>query len=414
MNNLKEISDLPNNDAVVTICSLNYIHKAIVLLNSYHQFNPEDSCYLLIVDKKRESLFSENDFFHIIWVEELFNEEFYSYAFTFDVLEFNTNVKPRVLKSLLSKHDKAIYLDPDIQVFAPLDIVKNELKESSIVITPHYTNPIIDNHKPTDLDLLKFGAYNLGFVAVSKTNEAFEFLDWWGERCLEYGFYEPQSGLGVDQKWIDLAPSFFPNLTILRHPGLNVAFWNLHERTMSKELSTYYVNVEYPLIFFHFSSFSENNPEIIASKQSRFEVGSREDLKMLFNNYATLVKTSKFYKFKNEKYSFDYFEDGLYITPMLRRVYSIIKDLELKKENPFLKNSSFRKYAKNLGLVKQKNSPIKRYTFKNLNQFKKQEIFIFWILRIFLRIIGPGRYFNFMRYLGYISSIRNQYKIFYK
>lgn len=414
MNNLNEIKEFRNNDAVVTICSLNYVHKAIVLLDSYHQFNPEDSCYLLIVDKKREFLFPENNFFKIIWVEDLFNEEFYSYAFTFDVLEFNTNVKPRVLKYLLSNHDKAIYLDPDIQVFAPLDCVKNELIESSIVITPHYTKPIIDNHKPTDLDLLKFGAYNLGFVGVSKTDEAFAFLDWWGERCLDYGFYEPQSGLGVDQKWIDLAPSFFPNLKILRHPGLNVAFWNLHERTLSKDISTYFVNREYPLIFFHFSSFSENNPEIIASKQSRFEPGSREDIKILFNDYATLVKTSKFYKFKNERYSFDYFEDGLYITPMLRRIHSITTDLELKKENPFLYNSGFRRFANSLGLVKKRNSQIKRYTFKNMDQFKKQEAFIFLMLRVFLKIVGPGRYFNFMRYLGYISSIRNQQKVFNK
>jgi hypothetical protein len=399
-------------DAVVTICSLNYIHKAIVLLKSYYQYQPEDNLFLLLVDKKREDFENKNNFFKIIWVEDLLGKKIYSYAFTFDILEFNTNVKPAVLKHLLSYYDRVLYLDPDIQVFSAFSIVKEELNKSSIVITPHYTKPIIDNYKPNDLDLLRFGAYNLGFVGVSNCNEAFSFLDWWGDRCLEYGFYEPQSGLGVDQKWVDLAPSFFPNLSILRNPGLNVAFWNLHERILSMESSNYYVNGEYPLIFFHFSSFSEDNPDIIASKQSRFEKGSRKDLDTLFHNYAGLVKESEFYNYRKEKYSFDYFDDGQYISPLLRRVYSIIENHEIKVENPFKENCRFRQYANNLGLVRKQNNPIKRYTFKDMNQFKKKEKFIFWGLKIFLKISGPNRYFNFMRYLGYISSIRNQGKIF--
>src|ERR1017187_7472506 len=39
----------------------------------------------------------------------------------------------------------------------------------------------------------------------------------------------------VDQKWINLAPCFFENVKILKQPGCNMAFWNLHERHLSSE-----------------------------------------------------------------------------------------------------------------------------------------------------------------------------------
>ena len=58
-------------------------------------------------------------------------------------------------------------------------------------------------------------------------------LEWWEKRCLKIGFDRPCEGLFVDQLWISLVPLFFSDVIIMRHKGLNMAPWNLHERAIA-------------------------------------------------------------------------------------------------------------------------------------------------------------------------------------
>ena len=341
--------------SALTICSFNYISKALVLIDSYRALHSDHDITLVIVDKKRESDTLQNLGINIIWVEDLPIDNFYEYAFTFDIIEFNTNVKPTAIKFLLDKYDTVIYFDPDIQIFSRIDFVVNELKDASIVITPHSVTPILDGCKPDDSDLLRFGAYNLGFVGVSKCNEAFSFLDWWSDRCLKLGFYEPQLGLAVDQKWIDLAPSFFPKLRILHNIGLNVAFWNLHERHLAKIENQGFVNETNPLVFFHFSSFNSDFVDVIAFKQTRFKQGERHDFTQIASEYAENIHRLKVPEFDGQEYGFDYFEDGVYINPVLRRFYVILKNDMFENENPFGVNTKLRKFAKKNRLIRSKH-----------------------------------------------------------
>lgn len=401
--------------SALTICSFNYISKARVLIESFKSIHPEHDITLVIVDKKRESSALQKLGINIIWAEDLPIDNFYQYAFTFDIIEFNTNVKPTALKFLLEKFDKVIYFDPDIQVFSRIDHILEELNNASVVITPHSVTPILDGCKPDDSDLLRFGAYNLGFVGVSNCSESFSFLDWWSDRCLKLGFYEPQLGLAVDQKWIDLAPSFFPKLKILHNVGLNVAFWNLHERFLSKVNNQWFVNGNIPLVFFHFSSFNPDFVDVIAFKQTRFKQGERSDFTEIANEYAVNIQNFKISEFDNQKYGFDYFDDGVYINPIVRRFYVILKNDMFEKDNPFEVNNNFRKFVKKNGLIELKQTiNHKRMTFKDLESYKNQEKFFLIGLKLVLRLLGPEKYFSLMRYLPYISSIRNQKKLFSK
>ncbi len=398
-----------NKISALTICSFNYISKALVLIDSYKKIHPNHQFTLLIVDKKRETTLQNSQNFNLMWVEDLLLEDFNKYAFTFDIIEFNTNVKPMAIKHLLKANDIVLYLDPDIQVFSKIDPIIEELSNSSILITPHTIHPILDGCKPDDSDLLRFGAYNLGFIAVNKCEEAYLFLDWWSDRCLKLGFYEPQLGLAVDQKWIDLAPSFFPNIKISFNVGLNVAFWNLHERNLSKVADQWFVNDVNPLVFFHFSSFNPNNLEDIAYKQTRYECGERQDFIELAKEYCENLVKFDFPEFRNQNYAFDYFDDGVYITPIARRFYSIMFEDHFQHINPFESHSTFRKFASRNHLIDiSKSRAQNRQTFKDLEQYRRQETIILFCLKVLLFLVGPNRYYSFMRYLPYISSIRNQ------
>lgn len=401
------------NYAAVTICSINYIAKALVLFDSYMKHHPNHSFYLVLVDRKRPDVVIDRPTLNIIWAEDLGIPDFFKYAFTYDVIEFNTNVKPTALRLILRNHDAIVYLDPDIKVYSPIFSVFEALETASVVVTPHSNTPILDGKKPDDLELLKFGAFNLGFIGVARCNEGLAFLSWWSDRCLEYGFYEPQLGLGVDQKWVGLAPCFFPNIQILHDVGLNVAFWNLHERSFEQLDGVWLVNHKHPLKFVHFSSFSTQFPDDIAQKQTRFEPMSRPDFCHLAREYADQLINNASDKFSEIPYGFDYFDDGTYITPALRRFYAQLRHGFLGNDlDPFCANGIVLKFAKKNRLTVKNNSASKRHTFRDLSTYNFQIKVINKLLRITLFLVGPERYFNLMRYVAHISSLRNQTEMF--
>ena len=398
----------------LTICSINYIGKALVLIDSYALHHPGHSIYLVLVDRKNPEIQVNRPGLTVVWAEDLQIPDFLQHAFTYDVIEFNTNVKPTALKLVLQKHDIAVYLDPDIKIYAPLAPVFDALQNgASLVVTPHSNTPILDGCKPDDLELLKFGAFNLGFVGVSRCQEGLAFLDWWSERCLGHGFYEPQLGLGVDQKWVGLAPCYFPRMQVLHDAGLNVAFWNLHERHLTAHEGKWFVNETMPLRFIHFSSFSENTPQVIAKKQTRFEPGSRPDFSVLAEAYAVELLENASKKYAGYRYAFDYFDDGSYVTPALRRFYAGLKDAAFKTEaNPYRSNGPVMRFGKAHRLVGPKTEAARRQIFKDMSAYGPQIKLINKMLRLALFVLGPGRYFNLMRYLAHISSLRNQVDMF--
>lgn len=394
--------------AAVTICAKNYFAKARVLRNSYLEFHPEQSFYIVIMDRKHPAFEAQHSEYQLIWVEDLGIQNLNQYAFTYDVIEFSTNVKPTALKYLLARHSKVLYIDPDIEVYNHLTPVFNALERHAITITPHTLSPILDGKHPNDIDFLKFGAYNLGFVGVSDCDEAIQFLDWWSSRCLAYGFYEPQLGLAVDQKWIDLVPSYFPTTKIMRDVGLNVSFWNLHERFISKQAGEWLVNDTDKLYFIHFSSFDSENPTAIASKQNRFSQGDRSDITELYEGYALKLKAQDTGNYSANAYSYDFFEDGVYITAAMRRFYACLSNRFADEQNPFLTNSKARLFGERKGLVSHKIKPTKRQNFKSIDDYALQLKVIYFGLRIILKVVGPVRYFALMRLLPQLSSIRNQ------
>ena len=195
------------------------------------------------------------------------------------------------------------------------------------------------------------------------------FLEWWSERCLKLGFYEPQSGLAVDQKWMDLAPCYFPSLGILRDPGFNVAFWNLHERVLSFRDGQWWVNGDWPLRFFHFSSFAEDDTHAIAHKQSRYASGNRPDVHPLLDDYSAKLVAAGHLGHAERPYGFDYFGDGSYVTPMLRRIFASLEDRFPPEEDPFAVGSAVQRFAMDKRLALRNRGPARRVIFKDMDRY---------------------------------------------
>ena len=386
----------------------------MVLAKSYHEHHPDHQFYLVVADRKREDLVKEVSGVALMWAEDLGIERFLQYAFMYDIMEFNTNIKPFVLEHLLRTHTAVIYLDPDIYVCAPMGPVLEALQYASFVLTPQYLTPLLDGRRLDDLDLLRFGPYNLGFIGIRRCSESVEFLRWWRERCFEFGFYEPEIGLAVDQKWVTLAPCFFPGLRILADLGLNVAFWNLHERRISKTGTTWMVNDLVPLRFMHFSSFDSSHPENVGEKQDRFAPGSRPDFELLAREYALKLSQHERIFSTTVPYGYDCFDDGARISSALRRCYAGLrqKGCFADIEDPFDAKGCIRAFAKKRGLMIRGSAAQRRLIFRDLQSFSLQVKAINILLRLLLFILGPIRYGNLMRYMGHICSIRHQVSMF--
>jgi len=171
-------------------------------------------------------------------------------------------LKPSLLRHLLETGSPEImYLDPDIEIFTPLDDIFALAREHSIVLTPHSTHAYPrDGLRLDESDIMGAGMYNLGFLALG--SGCMDFLDWWAERLRRECIIDPSRMRFTDQRWIDFVPSLFRHY-ILKDPGCNVAYWNLHGRKVIWTGDHYEVNGE-PLRFYHFSGYDPLAPHLIS------------------------------------------------------------------------------------------------------------------------------------------------------
>lgn len=277
---------------VFTLCSNNYLAHAKTAGDSYLDHHPGHLFIIGLVDEYDKGIdYSLLSRFTIIPVKEIGLGGFEELNKKYTITELNTAVKPAYFHHIFNRYQQqnVIYLDPDILVMSTFFELFELLEKHNIVITPHICSPIDDAFAPTDYHTLRGGIFNLGFIGLSNYSKVLDFLNWWHERVIKYGFADFSQSMFYDQLWINYVPVFYDNYYILKHPGYNMANWNLHERVLTQEQDTYYVNQKFPLRFFHFSSYKFNKPEMICAYLTRYTFDTRPDLKKIFDAYRALL-----------------------------------------------------------------------------------------------------------------------------
>lgn len=273
---------------VFTLCSNNYLAQAIVLGKSLKHYNPDVEFNIGLIDKKNEKINYNNLPFEIIEVEEIGIPNFNEMVERYNITELNTAVKPFYFNYFWNKFEKKdviIYLDPDICIYSKFDDLNEQLNTYDIVLTPHCTHPINDDKLPTENNFLNAGLYNLGFLAIQKSKNAKEMINWWADRLIDRAFNDFEKGMFTDQLWMNFTPLFFKKVLVYKNFGYNMAYWNLHERTLSTTLNSNFVNETNPLVFFHFSGYNPLKPDVISKYQNRFSFNNRAELVKLFEDY---------------------------------------------------------------------------------------------------------------------------------
>src|SRR6476646_5864572 len=126
-----------------TIVARNYLPHARVVARSFLAHNPGCRFTTLVIDDREHTVTGEP--FDVLHLDELIpdRDELHLLATYYDVMELATAVKPLLLAHLLGRGEPAVvYLDPDIEVYGPLEQVEAATREHAIVLTPHTTVPI--------------------------------------------------------------------------------------------------------------------------------------------------------------------------------------------------------------------------------------------------------------------------------
>ncbi len=310
---------------VCTIVARNYWAHARVLAQSLRDVDASTELTVLVVDPDASTdEAASREAFSVLTPAAigLDRDEFRRMAVIYDVMELSTALKPWLVRTLLERsEDPVVYLDPDIDVFAPLDDLFRLADDHGIVVTPHNSVPLpLDGREPSELTMLVSGIYNLGFIALGGSSRP--FLDWWAGRLRRNGLNAQPDGMFVDQRWVDLGSSYFP-MHVVDDPGYNVAFWNLPSREITSTDGTYLVNGS-PLRFFHFSGFDPNRPTRLSKFQGsdpRVDVDSDPVLGELCADYAERLIRAGYDAHSRLAYGFGRSLDRVPLTTEARRAY---------------------------------------------------------------------------------------------
>jgi hypothetical protein len=290
-----------------TSISTNYIAKAVAWARSVREVYPRAAIYLYVYNlselphAKRIELeqacaddvggqFGLRDPLPLVQSDR-------RYPYIFSLTEGCTAVKPRAALELLGSYANVTYMDPDTILYLDLDQGRDVSWDLQLI--PHITDLGGSQAILNERLFLASGVFNLGYFAVTRSGVVFQFLEWWHRFLERYCYDSMPLGLYVDQRPCDLAPCFIDNLDVVRHPGYNVAWWNLFsDRELVSRSGGFHVvrrGEHFPLVFFHFSNYPGPSspslpvarplPELMSGLKELSLQSSWPDLGSLYQDY---------------------------------------------------------------------------------------------------------------------------------
>jgi hypothetical protein len=156
-----------------TSASFAYLDRVRVLSETLRRHHPDWTLTLCLSDEPPPGFSfdpSRKPIDRIVRIGELDFPDLRNWMFEHDVVEPCAAVKGQMLCRLLEQGArKVVYLDPDIAVLGDLGDVEDLLDRYNVVLTPHQVEPddTIPAIRDNEIGSLKFGIYNLGFLAVA-------------------------------------------------------------------------------------------------------------------------------------------------------------------------------------------------------------------------------------------------------
>lgn len=239
-----------------------YLDKGLALCHSLERCCGDYKLYIFCFDDKAFEVLNDLKPKHVVIVHhsKIEDEELLKLKQERSKAEYCWTCTPVIIEYVLRHFGEpdCTYIDSDLFFFRDPEILSDEIRRSgaNIVITEHRFK---DSRSGRRL-LRRSGKYCVEFNYFDQSENAWEALKWWKEKCFEWCFhlYEPER-MG-DQKYLEKFPKLFQGVHELAHPGGGVAPWNLGQYELERVEKGLPVLVdkktgeEFPLIFYHFQN----------------------------------------------------------------------------------------------------------------------------------------------------------------
>lgn len=307
------------------VITRNRLAWARTLVHSIRSFHPDAQCFVLLVDDVEHCFKASEEQFEVVELSDLSVGQLAALRFKYTPFELCCAVKPLLLRHLLAERGfrRAVYFDVDILVLSSVERLVQRFEHSDVLLTPHIHSDLpSDGKRPDDALVMKSGIFNAGFIGVRHSDHGLAFLDWWWGKCRDNCVMDHYNGFFVDQKYLDLAVGMFHDIDIVDDPGANVACWNLHERRITHRDGAWYSN-DQPILFFHFSDYRLDRPDVISGHQDRFSFDSLPELRPLFDSFRDQVLANGEHECRNWPYGFGTYRNGRRIADRTRRAFRL-------------------------------------------------------------------------------------------
>lgn len=268
---------------MITFCTLfdsYYLDKGLTLYKSLEQCTEDFRLYIFCFDDNSYRILNDLNLQHavIIHHSKIEDEELLRLKEERSKAEYCWTCTPVIIEYVLKNCGEAncTYIDADLYFFRNPQILFDEIEEAraNIVITEHR---FPDNWNGKRL-CRRSGKYCVEFNYFDQSDNAWEALTWWKERCFEwcYHLYEPER-MG-DQKYLEKFPRLFRGVHELAHLGGGVAPWNLGQYKLVRVengkpiLTDKRSGATFPLVFYHFQNIrylSENMVNVSSGSHSK-------------------------------------------------------------------------------------------------------------------------------------------------
>ena len=313
--------------AVCTTVSKSGLAHARVLMQSLRRHDPEALRIVFLADRVDGYFDASQEPFELIPSEELAIPGSPWFHFKYTRKELQAALKPYALEFALHRYrlDKIIYLDAEVQTYAPLDALWRQLGEAQdgaqMVLMPHLTAPANDAAQPSELGVLRSGVYSTGFLALRRSVEMLEFLKWWQVRVYHHCVEDPAHGLCLDGKWLDLAPAAFSGVAIHREPGYNLSRANMQRRFVDRSSDGFTVDGD-PLVFANF-------------RETEGGAGESSYVKALADEYEEQLRRNGHAACAQWPYAHGTFANGHPIPDVARTIHLEVPGIEDRFYDPF-------------------------------------------------------------------------------
>jgi Nucleotide-diphospho-sugar transferase len=420
-------------NAIFTISANNYMALALTLCDSIRASGSSAEVFVFLADEADPSLDYAKPNVTMIQAKDLGIECFADMTFKYDVVELNTAIKPFCMAYLMEKgYDKVLYIDPDMSFYQSPDELFEMLEGYDAMVTPHLLDMSKDESGAMEpSEFLFSGVFNMGFFGIRCSELSQSYVEWWKHKLSYACFHDRADGLFTDQKWMEFAPIFFGDrLRIIQEPQYNLAWWNFHERRVTRDPGGFKVQSAtgvFPLVLMHFSGYDTTRTDVAnrrVEKNEDLRLVEKSALYDLFAGYRSAVRQNRHEQFRSKPYQYDRFENGDKITKFHRRLYrrlterrtvyqyedeyqramrDVISKADLTFSDPFSCGpGSFWELLKiNHLLVPRSSGSVDQINLDvDSKSYVKKTAIMTALMRGAQKVLGLDRYLLLMRFLG--------------